>query len=101
MDETMTQEQRNHLNKQRRKWWRDKSIHDPEWHAKLLSRREEWHAKKRARCPEYKLLQKLWKRKTRLRESLKLHLDAADKRDSELLDTVREIARLSKECKGK
>ena len=94
----MTQEQRNHLNKQRRKWWRDKSIHDPEWHAKLLRRREEWHAKKRARCPEYKLLQKLWKRKTRLRESLKL---AVDKRDRELLDTVREIARLSKECKGK
>jgi hypothetical protein len=92
-----TPEQKIRDNAARRKRWHERTRRDPEWRAQYYAKQKIKRERARSEDPIYATLEKLWKRKTRLRESIKYHQDTLAKRDKELVATVAKIQKIKRE----
>jgi hypothetical protein len=98
---SITDEQRLLYNKRSRAKWYERSRHDAEWKTAQIRKRTDWNKRKVARCPKYSVLMQLRKNKIRIRESIEFHQDQLARREREMLKIVKDIVRLSAECRGK
>ena len=97
----MTRAEKDRYNKLRRAYRLKKYRADPQWRAKVLTRKQKWTARKRARCPQYVTLERARSKQERLRNAIVHHQEIIDRFDRELVRVTFEIEKLRKECRGK